>query len=201
MKVACILVLFAANLCVIAGCGNEVPAGRTPQLAFDTFRSAIKDKDYKTAFVQTTPESQESLLAIAAAVAPMAAKSTDDQARKTAQKIQAILDRYGFPQITLNTADQAASLKSQIESMKHKPACLGEIFHVIDAEAKNDKYFYIDLEKFSDGKISNVAIDGEVATATVDNVAGKSGRRTESIKFRSSNGLWLIDLSETLRGK
>src|SRR5690349_1550655 len=78
-KFAHMLTLVAVYLCLVSGCGSEAPAGRTPQLAFAAFRSAIKEKDYKTAFVQTTPESQESQLVIYTMVASMAAKRPDDQ--------------------------------------------------------------------------------------------------------------------------
>src|SRR5262249_52683136 len=77
MKCSMIAMLVVALAIPLTGCGgsNAVGSygGATPEAAFENFKSANKNKDFKSALGQTTPETQEMTIAGLAVFAPMMA--------------------------------------------------------------------------------------------------------------------------------
>src|SRR5262245_50980237 len=127
-----ITAIFAIAIAVpLTGCGGSNATGgyggATPEAAFQNLRTAVKNKDFKTALGQTTPESQEMMIAGLALFAPMVAAFDPEKGPAKAKEIQSILDKHGVkpPDITQMAPgqDQKAILKSVTANVKDKPAC------------------------------------------------------------------------------
>src|SRR5262245_13416165 len=125
----------------LAGCGGSNTTGSyggaTPEAAFSNFTSAMKSKDYKTAFAQTTPETQEMMLSIVAPMASMVAAF--DPA--SGGDIKKILDKHGIKEFDPSRVgpnqDPKAAMKDLTANVTDKPACLAEIMAWMESKSPN----------------------------------------------------------------
>src|SRR6476620_2526842 len=83
----------------LSGCGGSSATGgyggATPEAAFGNLKTAFKNKDFKTAMGQTTPETQEMMIAGFSMIAPMMAIFDQEKGADKAKDFQKILDKHG----------------------------------------------------------------------------------------------------------
>ncbi|HZZ28307.1 MAG TPA: hypothetical protein VFE46_09930 [Pirellulales bacterium] len=170
----------------------------TPEAAFKRYKTAMASKDYKSAYSQMTPESQDIMLGAMAMTLNMIAAI--DQSKEP--DIRKIREKYGLKNLDLSTVgpntDQNAMFKQLIAEVKDKPACLAEIITWIDNNAHDKEQ--ADQAAFGligDGELINVKIDGENAAGTVQSKTGGT-EKADQVKFKKADGKWLIDVTYLL---
>src|SRR5262245_43766239 len=91
--------LLVALTLSLAGCGGSNATGgyggATPEAAFENMKTAFKNKDFKRAMGQTTPETQEMMIAGFSVFAPMMAMMDPQKGADKAKDFQKILDKHG----------------------------------------------------------------------------------------------------------
>jgi len=125
--------LLVALVLPLSGCGGSSATGgyggATPEAAFGNLKTAFKNKDFKTAMGQTTPETQEMMIAGFSMIAPMMAMFDPDKGADKAKDFQKILDKHGVkpPDLAKMTPgqDPKTAMKDVAVGVKDKPACLG----------------------------------------------------------------------------
>jgi hypothetical protein len=182
----------------IAGCSGGGAA--TPEAAFENFKSAMKNKDFKTAFAQTTPDSQDIMIGGFSMALPMAA-ADPQKGPKSAEELKKILDQHGVKPIDFSqfkpTQDPRSIFKEASAGVKDKPACLADIITWVTT---NDKNSSMGFEKFSATTLSDVKTEGDTATGTLKSDAAGPGPQTDFMKFKRLDGAWFIDLAGMMPG-
>ncbi|HTQ37963.1 MAG TPA: hypothetical protein VMJ32_02990 [Pirellulales bacterium] len=184
--------------------GSAVPAaaekdtGDTPEAAFGRYKTAMQSKDYKTAFAQTTPDSQEVLLGAMATTLNIIAAL--DQSKEP--DIRKIFDTYGVKKLDLNTVgpnvDQKTVLKQLTADVKDKPACLADIYMWIENNASDkSQATQAAFGNLIDAELADVKIDGDTATATAKTRPGGVDK-SDTLKFKKIDGIWQLDLSDSI---
>jgi hypothetical protein len=186
----------AAAALSLAGCsGGANGSSATPEAAFENFMSAMKNKDYKSAFAQTTPESQDVMIGSFAMFVPMAAAADPQNGPKSAAEIKKILDQHGVKSIDSSqlkpTQDPRSLFKQATIEVKDKPACLADIINWISTQDKNPS---LGFDKFGTATLADVKTEGETASGTMKSSTGPASQ-SEPMKFKRIDGVWLIDLA------
>jgi hypothetical protein len=180
----------AGLLCLAAltGCGKY----KTPEATFQTLVDSLNKKDWGGFFGCLTQESQDTATAGMAMFANMAVMKDE----KKGEDIKAILKKHSAEvnlQEMMKETDSKVAMKKINDKIKDKPAFFSEIMPAI---AKNDPSVAKNFEKVS-GKIKDVKIDGEKATAIVVS-QDKSGKDTEDkISFKKEKDGWKIDMESS----
>jgi hypothetical protein len=172
-------------------------AGDTPQAAFSRYQTALKNKDYKTAFTQETPASQDLRLGALASTLNMVA-AVDPSKEPDIRKIR---DTYGIKNLDLTSAApdaQSAAIKDMVADVKDKPGCMAEIITWMENNAPQKasaaKMIFGDAV---DAELVDVKIDGDTAMGDLkSNSAGAD--KNNALKFKLIDGKWMIDLSDTI---
>jgi hypothetical protein len=192
-------ILVATLSLPLAGCGRSISyGGATPTVAFEQYKAARKDNDYKTAFGQTTPESQEGLI-LGSWLIGRAMESGWAPAKAMTMRgdIQKILEKHGAEEPSLQMmGDRKAAAKSMSAGVKDKAACVADLMTWIVAHAPPKSDPLVD-EGWDGGMLVDVEIDGDAATGTV------RFRRNEQVEevplsFRRIDGVWFINLDDKM---
>jgi hypothetical protein len=186
------IVVVATGMLIVSlvGCGRG--GMNTPEATFERFKSAFETKDYKTAFAQITPQTQDGMIgSMALHIGAMTAFDP-----KNAPEAQRILDKYEVQKLPDNSvpdremiADEA--LKQVVARVKDKPGCIAEFRVFMDKNRPSKERVSI-IEDLSNATLADLKIEGDSATATV--ITKRNGQDiTDSIKFKKMSGVWLID--------
>jgi len=205
MKRALTTVLVAIIAMPLVGCGGSNTTGgyggTTPEAAFSNFTSAMKNKDYTTAFGQTTPETQETLIAGLALFAPIMAAMDPEKGATKVQDFQRILDKHAV-KTTLDptkidpSQGPKAALKEIAGNVRDKPACVGEIFAWMESNASNGAKTPSDgLEDFGSATLANVKVEGDTATGTL-----RTSKGDKPAAFKKIGGLWFLEITDLVPG-
>jgi len=153
----------------------------TPQAAFDAFKKATKDDDWKVAAALMSPESQSMIAAgftIGASFMTMADEEKGKELKKLLAKHGVDLEAEPEP------GDEPAGPEALTAPIKDLPAFIGEIVAWMDKQKDGADKGFPEM-----GELGEVSVDGESATASVSTERGP-----QPIEFRRVNGSWLIHL-------
>jgi hypothetical protein len=158
----------------LAGCGG---GASTPEAAFEGFKTAMQNEDFKTGFTYLTPESQEVLLSLV--MIPVGMMKAFGQAPA---ELDAVLEKHG---IDLEDGGEDA-----IANVKDKGACFQDLLDFMKSqgdEPEGESPFASD--EFKNATLTDVKIDGTSATGTAGD---------EPVHFTQIDGKWLIDLKKSM---
>lgn len=203
MKRLITIVLLIA-LVPLAGCGSSSATGgyggATPEATFGNMKTAFKNKDYRTMMGQTTPETQEMMIAGFSMLAPMMAMFDQDKGADKVKDFQKILDKHGVKTpdpAKMAPGQEKAAMKEAAGGVKDKPACLGEIMAWMEASAKGSENSSMTMKEMGNATLVDVKIDGDTATGTIK---GLPNDQTETQKFKKIDGAWFMDMSDKMPG-
>jgi hypothetical protein len=188
----------ATVVLALAGCGgggSSSGGGATPQAVFDNFKSAAKTKDYKTAFAQTTPDSQEMVagaMAMGMSMFSMMDPKKDPEANQ-------ILEKHGVKKLDMtgpppNMNDPKSFMKQMVGGVKDKPACIAEIITWMEKNANQNGEAAPGTEEFANATLEDVKVDGNSATGTIKTKKGDVERKQDA-KFQKIGDLWFVDFA------
>jgi hypothetical protein len=175
----------------LAGCGGG--GGSTPEAAFDKFKASIQKKDYETAMAQTTPDSQDMMLAGMVMVASFAAM--DPTNADAGKDVKAILDKHGIKDSGPMGAAPPEG-KSPFAEVKNKPACIGELMTLLEKKGSGGPS---PATQLAEAKLEGVKVSGDTAEGTVK-VKKDSGEESQPAKFKKVGDVWLIDFASAAGG-
>jgi hypothetical protein len=205
MKYPITAILVLAIAVPLAGCGGSNATGgyggATPEAAFGNLKTAFKNKDFKTAMGQTTPETQEMMIAGFSMIAPMMAMFDPEKGADKAKDFQKILDKHGVkpPDLAKMTPgqDPKTAMKDVAAGVKDKPACIGEIMQWMETSAKGSENSSMTMKDMGNATLVDVKIDGDTATGTIK---GLPNDQSETQKFKKIDGAWFLDMSDKMPG-
>jgi len=211
-EVSCMVVL-AAVVIALVGCGGELVQHDSPQAAYDTARAATGAKDYKAFCDCLTPESLDfmagAMIHVVSTMKDVAAREPDFVENKqdfeaSSKALDNVLAKHGVKENQLKwmqTMDPAASpedMKAALAKLttpiRDKPMFLVEIMNAMDAMevAYTGKHGSMGKGMFS-GRLEKIKVEGDRATArVVFNIDGKKMRAP--MGFKKVNGSWLIEI-------
>jgi hypothetical protein len=208
---------------LVAGCsGGRTPqAFNTPEECFQFAQQAANQKDYVAAVDCMTEDTQETMAGVMVtagtmtkAVAGMAAAFGDasedaEKVQASLEKIDAVLEKHGVTDQTLEEAAQAGGLGGAFADAaggaEQDPEQAMEGIRAMAAPVKDPRTFIADMITAMDGlgdnagenpvqgfagELTNVQIKGDQATATVK----KSDGQENPIGFKKTNRGWRIHL-------
>lgn len=189
----------------VAGCGGNYSS---PQATFETAKTAATSENWKAFFDCATPNSLDQIAGSMVFSASMmkglgglSGLGDPDKANKinaAMEKMDAVLEKHGV------TED---AMKQAVDSAKPKPGQFSmPDFGSLSSMVTNKSQFIADMivamrsiedlpdddpfsGKFEDAVLTNVKIDGESATGTIE-----SGGKENPVTFKNISGEWKIDL-------
>ena len=181
----------------MTGCGNSGGAD-TPEAAFNSFKSAVSNNDWKTATAQLTNESQDVLASGMMMMAAFASISFDaDEAKANEESFNQLLAKHGLDKGAMESEnedenqDPSAAMKEMMAPVKDKPAFVADMIAWIDEHAQDDDNGL--MEEITTGELKDIKIDGDSASGMI--AMSKDGETNEEpIEFRKVNGKWFIHL-------
>ncbi len=181
------------------GGSASVKKAATPQDAFNTMKTAFKNKDWKAACSCLTPDSVDTMAAsmiVAGSFMKAFGGMTPDgkeapEMKGFGTKIDALFTKYGIDESKLPKPDPAAGepdMKALANIVKDKPAFIGEMMTLLDSMPKDAGGSFPDFES---AKISDVKVDGDKAQGKIT-MDGKD----DTIDFQKIDGSWKIVMSK-----
>ncbi len=184
----------------LVGCGGATGSssggGATPQAVFENFKAAAKTKDYKAAFAQTTPDSQELVAGAMAMGISMFGMMDPNKGTEANQ----ILEKHGIKKLDMtgpppNMNDPKSFMKQMVGSVKDKPACIAEMIAWMEKNSPNkDAAAAPGTDEFANATLEEVKIDGNTATGTIKNQKA-TGPQKQDARFQKIGDLWFIDFA------
>jgi hypothetical protein len=180
----------------------------TPEAAFDAFRQAAANKDFKGMVALMTPELTdkifEKVLPGAILVAGLS-ESLGEDGKKKAKAIYDILEKHGLRQDDLKKAmkdKKGGALKELAAKAKDKPGLITEVIDVLQKDQKETEATKArdkeEREAVLTTRLKDVRVTGDTATATL--VHKKLNRKTrkreekeDPIQFKKVGGNWRIN--------
>jgi hypothetical protein len=175
----------------VAGCGGP---HATPRATFETCRSAVERKDWKTALECLTPETHDNVVGGLLVAVASASVMNEDAA--------AVLDKHGVDRTQLASEFLAGALANLIDpnraagggvrrcldAIVDKPAFVADAVGWLE---QNSPHSVQPFGRIEEAELSDIQIDGDRAAGSVSVPVFGSDR---SLRFRRIDGRWLIDL-------
>lgn len=175
---------------LVAGCSDT--RFETPDATFQTAKVAFADNDYSEFCDCLSEDSRDEM---AASMVFMGGFMQIDTKSEEATDVAAVFKKHGLdkesnPKVTINVTagkkDQKDQFKKLVEPIKDRNAFIVDMIAVFRKHKPDAKPFE------SDAKLTDLKIDGQVATATVEQT--RDGKKhTTPIKFAKNGNHWKID--------
>jgi hypothetical protein len=164
----------------------------TPEGVFENFKTAMKNKDYKSGYAQMTPDSQDMMLgglAISMTMGPNADPAKAAEAQKVA-------DKYGVKKIDVTKLqpgqDPASLVKESVADVKDKAACFADMMTWMENNAAG-KDRAEKMEAYSRAELTDLKIEGDIANGMVK-LKRNGQENSNPMSFKKIGGNWYIDL-------
>jgi hypothetical protein len=176
---------------------------KTPEEAFEAFKTAAKDKDHKKFMNCLTPESQEQMAAMlvfsASFMSGFAEMDKTGEAKKKMKPIADVMEKHGLteevlkkqPEVKPGKEDPAKAMKPLLDLIKDKPAFCVDMLTAMDQTGQKGGF----SEGAASATLKDVKIDGDTATGKVSS----EKKKDEPIEFKKIGNSWKIDLTKMMK--
>jgi hypothetical protein len=172
---------------------------KTPEEAFEAFKTAAKDGDHKAYLNCLTPESQdEAVVGMLGVVVWMRSTMEGDktgEAKKKMKPVSDVLEKHGLTEEDLKPQPPAKAgeeghmkaMKGLLPKIKDKPAFYADLIAALEeGEKKGQKKGDPGM---GEATLEGLKIDGDKATAKIG-----TGKNAEPIVFRKIGNGWKIEV-------
>jgi hypothetical protein len=186
----------------LPGCGDKAGDGKdgkdgkdggaaidqsSPEKVAESFKAAVKAKDWKAVFACMTKESHKHLLGGLMVGAGFTAAFGD---KKKKESFEALMKKHG-----VDMSKKLGPDDDPTAGIKDKPAMFGDLVEWLDknsSQKKGEKQKSFS-EQISSIELTNFKIDGDTATADATQDGKKKGEPTE---FKKIDGKWYMHFEE-----
>jgi hypothetical protein len=190
LAVAALSLVVAAMfpLCALAAGGASTPEG-----VFNNFKTAMKDKDFKSGFAQLTPDSQDMMLGSLAANISLGFGMDPTKG----PDVQKMMDKHGIKKIDPTTiqpgTDPRVLLKDTVANVKDKPACFADLMTWMENNSEG-KDRAEKMEAYAHAELVDLKTEGDSAVGSVK-VKRNGNEESNPMTFKKIGGTWFIDLA------
>ena len=188
--------LMAFSLVLLAACGDGSSASKpaeegaaTPDELYAKLVAVGEKSDWKGFYACIEPERRAAFTMMMFMGAGFSCMGEGEPAKAKAKELEAIVAKHDLPKKkegeNVNMADEAAMTKASNEFLKNVKDPAGLFADLMAFNEKNDKGGM----KAQPGKLVDLKIEGDNASATVETAKGKN-----PAKFVRRNGRWFMAL-------
>lgn len=189
-------VLSVVALVGLVGCGGSGAGKATPEATFESFKTSMKNKDYKGAFAHVAPDSQAMALGGMAIIIGMA-----KQDPKVGPEAAKLLEKHSIKELNpvaimmaaAGGSNPEAEIRKSVADTKDKPAAFEDVILWLEKNAPQAPGEGNPMQRMSDAVLTDVKIENDVATGTVKMKGSDGNEESQPAKFRKIDGAWLIE--------